>query len=102
MLTRMAEELLANPAFTGAVTAAVEKAMETKGRLDRNMETVLGLLNLPSRGDLTRLQTKLDVLHGSLVNLNIKVDRLLASRNGDESHRGDGPLPTDRPKPPTD
>lgn len=48
--------------------------------MDRNMQTLLGLLNLPSRGDVNRLLTKLEAIQGSLVNLNLKVDRLMASR----------------------
>ena len=42
------------------------------------MQTLLGLLNLPSHADLARIVTKLEVIQGSLVNLNLKVDRLLA------------------------
>jgi len=56
----------------------VQKAIETKGRMDRNMQLLLGLLNLPSRADLNRLLTKLEAIQGSLVNLNLKVDRLVA------------------------
>jgi hypothetical protein len=66
----------------------MQKALETKGRVDRNIETVLGLLNLPSRGDLRRLQTKLDVLQGTLTNLSMKVDRLLDARTADSSDVG--------------
>jgi hypothetical protein len=44
------------------------------------MQTVLALLNLPSRTDVNRLVTKLEALQGSLVNLNLKVDRLLSER----------------------
>jgi hypothetical protein len=58
----------------------MRKGLETKGRIDRNVQTVLQLLNLPTRADLTRLHTKLDVIQGSLVNLSLKVDRLLAER----------------------
>ena len=32
--------------------------------------------------DLARLQTKLEVIQGSLVNLSLKIDRLLAEREG--------------------
>ena len=35
-------------------------------------------MNLPSRADLARIATKLEAVQGSLVNLNLKVDRLLA------------------------
>ena len=79
-LGRLAEELLSNPRVAEAFSAALRKAFETKGRVDRNMQTVLALLNLPSRRDVHRLVTKLEALQGSLVNLNLKVDRLLAER----------------------
>jgi hypothetical protein len=77
---RLAEELLSNPRIAAAFSQALTAAFEAKGRVDRNIQTVLGLLNLPSRADLSRLLTKLEAIQGSLVNLNIKVDRLLAQR----------------------
>jgi hypothetical protein len=60
-------------------TTAVQKGFETKGAIDRNLQTALGLLNVPSRADFAKLMTKLEVIQGTLVNLNIKVDRLLAA-----------------------
>lgn len=54
--------------------------MEAKGKVDRNIQTVLGLLNVPSRSDVTRLATKLEAIQGNLMNLNLKMDRLLAER----------------------
>ena len=54
--------------------------MEAKGTVDRNIQTVLGLLNVPSRNDVTKLATKLEAIQGNLMNLNLKVDRLLAER----------------------
>jgi hypothetical protein len=84
MLSRLADELLANSMLSQVLRTAVRVAVEAKGVLDRNVEAALVLLNLPSRGELVRLQTKLEVIHGSLVKLNIKMDRLLAARDGDE------------------
>jgi hypothetical protein len=52
----------------------------------QRMQTVLSLLNLPSRADLNRLQTKIEALQGSMVNLSIKLDRLLAAQQ-DEAKR---------------
>jgi len=78
-LGRFAEDLLSTPHVAEAFSAALRRAFETKGRVDRNVQTVLGLLNLPSRADLTRLLNKLEAIQGSLVNLNLKVDRLLAT-----------------------
>lgn len=79
-MQRLAEELLANPRFAQVLMSAVQAGLETKGHIDRNMQTVLGLLNLPSRADVNKLATKLEVLQGSLTNLNLKVDKLLAAR----------------------
>jgi hypothetical protein len=78
-LARFAEELLSNPRVAEAFSVALRRAFETKGRVDRNMQTILALLNMPSRADLTRLTTKLEAIQGSLVNLNLKVDRLMAT-----------------------
>ena len=79
-LGRFAEDLLSNPRVAETFAAALRRAFETKGRVDRNMQTVLGLLNLPSRADLSRLLTKLEAIQGNLVNLNLKIDRLLATQ----------------------
>jgi hypothetical protein len=86
-LQRLAEELLSNPTFAQMFMSAVQAGLETKGHIDRNMQTVLGLLNLPSRADLNKLATKLEVLQGSLTNLNLKVDRLLADRARERRRR---------------
>ncbi len=77
----LAEQILMNPRLMAALAAALQRAAETKGRMDRNMQMILGALNLPSKSDLTRLQSKLDAVQGSLVNLSMKVDRLLAERD---------------------
>ena len=77
-LGTLAASLFASPRFSEAFGRAVQAALEAKGRVDRNVQTVLGLLNLPSRADLARIGTKLEAIQGSLVNLNLKVDRLLA------------------------
>jgi hypothetical protein len=88
-LLQFAEELLANPKMAEAFSSALQRAAKTKGQVDRNMQMVLGLLNLPSKADYNRLLSKIEALQGSLVNLNIKVDRLLAER--------DRPRPRRRP-----
>lgn len=75
--------------------SAVHAGMETKGRIDRNIQTVLGLLNLPSRADVNRIVSKLEVLQGSLTNLNLKVDKLLADRPRTRRAPARKPLPPD-------
>jgi hypothetical protein len=78
-LGRLAADLLANPRVAEALGRAIQTAFAAKLRVDRNIQNVLALLNLPSRADVSRLLTKLEAIQGSLVNLNLKVDRLLAS-----------------------
>jgi len=93
MLSRLAAELFTDSILARVLRQALRTAIEAKTVFDRNVETALALLNLPSRGELLRLQTKLEVIQGSLVNLNIKMDRLLAAQVGDDPvarsvHRG--------------
>jgi hypothetical protein len=76
--SKLAEDLLANPTFASTLASAFQKGLATKGALDRNVQMVLGLLNLPSRADVSRILTKLEVIQGSLLNLHAKIDRLAA------------------------
>ncbi len=71
--------MLANPRVAEAFSWGWQRVFETKGRVDRNMQMLLGLFNLPSRTDVNRLLTKIEAIQGSLVNLNLKVDRLLVN-----------------------
>jgi len=57
-----------------------DEAGKTKGRMDKNVEMLLHFLNLPSRADYKKLAGKIEHLQGSLVNLNMKLDRLLAAQ----------------------
>ena len=74
------EEVLSRPGVTDSLTKMVKRAAQTKGRVDKNVETLLHLMNLPSRADYHKLLVKIEHLQGSLVNLNMKLDRLLAAQ----------------------
>jgi polyhydroxyalkanoate synthesis regulator phasin len=80
-VNRVLEELMSSPRFADVLGKTLHQAMATKGTVDRNMQTILSLLNLPSKADYKKLSTKIEALQGSLVNLNIKLDRILAQRN---------------------
>jgi len=79
-LSQFAEEVIGNPRVREALTAAFRRAARTKGQVDRNMETILAALNLPTRRDFDKLYAKVEALQGSLVNLSIKLDRLAAAQ----------------------
>jgi hypothetical protein len=76
---QLLEEVFGNRKMTDGVAKTIRGAAQTKGRLDRNMQTLLALLNVPSRADYNKLLTRIEALQGSLINLNMKLDRLLAA-----------------------
>jgi hypothetical protein len=90
-LGQFAEELLANPRMAETFSSALQRAARTKGQVDRNMQMLLGMLNVPSKADYNRLLSKIESLQGSLVNLNIKLDRLLAERERPKRRRSEKP-----------
>lgn len=83
-LQKLAEELLKQPLFMQVVTTAFQKGMETKGRVDKNMQTILSLLNMPSKADITRLNAKIEVLQGTIGNLTRQLQKMTAD---DEQRR---------------
>jgi polyhydroxyalkanoate synthesis regulator phasin len=80
-LNRVLDDVMSSPRFADILGKTIQQAMATKGTMDRNMQTILSLLNLPSKADYKKLATKIEALQGSLVNLNIKLDRMLAQQH---------------------
>src|SRR5436190_19636777 len=78
-LTRFAKEVLSHPTVSAAVEKAFRNAAATKGAMDRDLNAMLELFNVPSKADYNKLLAKVETVQGSLVNLNIKLDRLFAS-----------------------
>ena len=79
-VSQVAGEVLQNPRVTEAVAGAIKRAAETKGQVDKNLERVLSALNVVTRSDHEKLLSRVEALQGSLVNINIKLDRLLAEK----------------------
>jgi len=73
-------DVLGRPGVSDGIAKIARRAVKTKGRMDKNAEVLLHLLNLPSRADYHKLVVKLEHLQGSLVNINMKLDRLLAEK----------------------
>jgi len=90
-LMQLAEELLSNPGMAETFAGALRRAARTKGQVDKNMQMLLGLLNVPSKADYNRLLSKIESVQGSLVNLNIKLDRMLADRDRPKRRRPEKP-----------
>jgi polyhydroxyalkanoate synthesis regulator phasin len=96
-LNRVLDDVMSSPRFADILGKTLHQAMSTKGTVDRNMQTILSLLNLPSKADYKKLATKVEALQGSLVNLNIKLDRILAQQRPKTAKRS--ARPKAKPKP---
>jgi len=71
-------EVMANDKLRRTLGRAGESLFSNKQSFDRNIETVLDFVNIPSKRDVRELKARLDHLNGQLVNLSIKIDRMLA------------------------
>jgi polyhydroxyalkanoate synthesis regulator phasin len=76
-------ELMANDGMRQRLGKAGEQFFSNKKSFDRNVESLLDFVNLPSKRDVRELKARLDHLNGQLVNLSMKIDRMLAT--GDRS-----------------
>ncbi|HVB79987.1 MAG TPA: hypothetical protein VNE82_08560 [Candidatus Binataceae bacterium] len=72
-------ELMANERMRKGLGRAGERLMANKHLFDRNVETVLDFVNIPSKRDIRELKSRLDALSSQLVNLSMKIDRVLAA-----------------------
>jgi hypothetical protein len=80
-------ELMANERMRKGLGRAGERLMANKHVFDRNVETVLDFVNIPSKRDIRELKARLDTLSSQLVNLSMKIDRMMAA----------GEMPAPRP-----
>ena len=71
-------ELMANEAWRRRLGRAGEHLLANKQSFDRNVESILDFVNIPSKRDVRELKARLDHLNGQLVNLSMKIDRMLA------------------------
>src|SRR5579863_3226920 len=70
-------EIMSNDRMRANLGKAGERFMANKQSFDRNVEQVLDFVNIPSKRDVRDLKARLDHLSSQLLNLSIKLDRLL-------------------------
>lgn len=71
-------EVMANDNLRRQLGRAGERLRANKHVFDRNIETVLDFVNIPSKRDIRELKSRIDHLNSQFANLSMKVDRLLA------------------------
>jgi len=93
-------EVMANEGLRKRFGRAGESLFANKRTFDRNVETVLDFVNLPSKRDFRELKARLDHLNGQLTNLNMKIDRMLAGTGSARTDAYTKPRPRKRgPRP---
>ena len=64
---------------------------DAKATLDKNLDALLAMANIPSRADYQKMQAKLDSLQGSVMSLSRTVEKLretLTDGNGNGNVKG--------------
>ncbi len=62
--------------------SAVTGVARTKATIDKNLDAVLAMANIPSRADYQKVQSKLDSLQGSIMSLSRTVEELRETLDG--------------------
>ena len=74
---KIAQQLLSNEKFVGAIQSIVSRSLAAKGTLDKSLRAALAAMNLPSTADLESLRHKVDDLEELLSSVEAKMDALI-------------------------
>ena len=77
---KLAQQLLSNEKFVGAVQTIVGKTLQAKGTLDKSLRGALSAMNLPSTGDVESLKAKVEELEKLLTSVEGKLDQLASQQ----------------------
>ena len=86
--TNLVKDLLAQGCMHDVMEKTFRDAAQAREEVARNMEAILSLLNIPSRTDYEHLIEKVEEVQGNLLNLNMKLDRLLAKKDKKSKKKG--------------
>jgi polyhydroxyalkanoate synthesis regulator phasin len=84
-ITGFFNEVMSNDRMRARFGRAGERFMANKQSFDRNVEQVLDFVNIPSKRDVRDLKARLDHLSSQLLNLSIKLDRILDSSENESA-----------------
>jgi polyhydroxyalkanoate synthesis regulator phasin len=81
------DEAMSNERIRKGLGRAGERFMSQKSAFDRNVETLMDFVNIPSKKDVRDLKARLDHLSSQLLNLSLKIDRMLGAEKTVPLHR---------------
>jgi hypothetical protein len=75
-MSKLASQLLGNEKFMGALQKAVTAAMDARGTVERAAQTALSAMNIPTAGDVKKLEGKIEELEKVFEGLSSKIAEL--------------------------
>ena len=84
-MSKIASQLLGNETFMGALQKAVTAGIEAKGTLERAAQTAMSAMNLPTSGDVQKLEGKIAELEKVFEGLSTKISEL-QKKDGPQAH----------------
>jgi polyhydroxyalkanoate synthesis regulator phasin len=72
-LSKLATDLLSNEKVMGTLQKTVSAAIEAKGLVERNVQTALSTMNIPTAGDVKKLEGKIEELEKVFEALSTKI-----------------------------
>lgn len=73
---KLAQNLLSNERVMGVLQKTVTAALEAKGLVERNVQTALSTMNIPTAGDVRKLEGKIEELEKVFETLTGKIGEL--------------------------
>jgi hypothetical protein len=80
-------EVMASERLRKGLGRAGERFLSNKESFNSNVESILDFVNIPSKRDVRELKSRLDTLSTQMVNLSMKVDRMMAQDAGQAKSR---------------
>ena len=85
-MSKLASQLLQSETFMGALQKTMSAALDVKGAAERAAHTALGAMNIPTTGDVRKLEGKIEELEKVFEGLSAKIAEL-------QKKDGSGPQP---------
>jgi uncharacterized Ntn-hydrolase superfamily protein len=89
-MSKLASQLLQNEILMGALQKTVSAALEAKATAERAAQSALGAMNIPTSGDVKKLEGKIEELEKVFEGLSAKIAELQQKKetatNGDVPH----------------
>jgi len=85
-MSKIASQLLGNETFMGALQKAVTAAIEARGTMERAAQTALSAMNIPTAGDVKKLEGKIEELEKVFEGLSARIAELQKKDSGPQTH----------------